>query len=136
MEARRDAAGIAIPGSAVEHMRAVPRRDHCSVGFKSASTLVRDVYGDTVDDVVTAFAGSSVSSLIEDDDNWNFGAFPLSRNFDLCTSFSVDLMAIQTRCRKLSLADPEKASAVLGLALQGLEALQELNDTRKRVLTL
>lgn len=50
------------------------------LGFKSASTLDRDVYGDTIDDVITVLSGSSIASTVEEYQDWNWGNIPLSRN--------------------------------------------------------
>lgn len=44
---------------------------HGSLGLKSASTLIRDTYDDTTDDVVPIAACISVSEFVEDDEDWN-----------------------------------------------------------------
>lgn len=136
MLARRDAAGNAIHGSDVKPMHALHWRGHGSLGSKSASTVVRDTYGDTVDDVLPIVAGSSVSSFVEDDDDWSLGDTPLSRNAGVRTSLFVDFAAIQTRCRELSFAVPDKAGDVFGLELRGLDASQESGEAGMPVATL
>lgn len=69
MSARCDSTGQTIPENEVEPLCAVPLRDHGSLFLESASTFVLDTYGDTVDDAPPVAAGSSVSNLIEDDDD-------------------------------------------------------------------
>lgn len=52
MSARCDAAGNALVESEVELMLAVRWQGHGSLGFERTSTLLRDKYGDTVNDVL------------------------------------------------------------------------------------
>lgn len=77
-------------------------RDYGSLGFEGASTFVWDTNGDTVVNAVPFVVGKSVSSLDEDDNDWNLGKITLSSNADTHTSSSLDVLAIQTWCRELS----------------------------------
>lgn len=120
MSGRRASSGNVIPGSEVELLRAVRWHGPGSPGFESASNLVRDTYGNTVDDVALDVAGSSVSGLVDDNEDWNVGEIQLSKNADARASLLVDFMAIQTRCRDLSHAVPNKPVNVFLLALQVL----------------
>lgn len=70
--------------------------------------MVCDVYGDTFDDVALVAAGSGVSGLIEDDDDWNLGEISLSRNANVRASLDVEFRTIQTQCHKLNHAVPDK----------------------------
>lgn len=54
------------------------------LGFKGASIIVRDAYGDTYEDDASFVAASGVSSLVEIDDNWNLSDVPLSRSAEGC----------------------------------------------------
>lgn len=85
--------------------------------------MVRDTYCDTVNDVVSVVAGSSMPSLVEEDDHWILSDILLSRNADIRASLHMDFNVTQTRCCKCNIAIDDKASAVLGLALRGLHAL-------------
>lgn len=49
---------------------------HGSFGFESAFILLCDTYGDAFDDIAPVLAGSSVSSLVEDDE---IGCYALFR---------------------------------------------------------
>lgn len=93
MSAGCDDAGNLIHGSEYEPMRAVRWQGHGS-GFESASTLVSDTYGDTIDDVVSVVAVSLESALLEEDDDWNLGEISLSRNDDVHASLRGDFTAI------------------------------------------
>lgn len=55
-----------------------------------------DTYGDTVADIATAVAGSSVSGLLKDDDDWNLGDTRLYKNADERTILLADF-TIQTQ---------------------------------------
>lgn len=57
MSARYDAAEDPIPGSEIEPMHAVRWRRHGSLGFISASTLIRDTYCKRANSVVLVVAG-------------------------------------------------------------------------------
>lgn len=74
---RCNSGGNAIPMSKVEHLPTVCWRGHGSVGFESAFTLVQNMHGDTIDNIAQVVAGSSVSSVVEYDEYWNFGDIPL-----------------------------------------------------------
>lgn len=114
---RCDSAGNAIPASEVEPLRALRLQGRCSLGFESASILVCTTYGDTVDDGAPVVAGSSVVSLVWNDDDWNLGDTMFSRNDDVHARLQIDFSDIQTRYRDLSLAIPDKAGKCVGLAL-------------------
>lgn len=120
MSARRDFADTAIHGSKVEPLHAAHCQGHGSLGFESAFTLVRYRYGDTFDDIAPFFGGSLVSHLVQDYNGWNLGDIRLPKNANVCTSLHVDFTSIQTRCRDLSLAVPDKAGNVFGLAFRVL----------------
>lgn len=98
--------------------------------------MVCDTYGDTVDNIVRVVYGSSVSGPLEEDEDWNLGYISLSKNADVRASLPVDFTAIKTLCSDFTLAVPEKACNVLGLALRGLDALQETEEATKRVAAL
>lgn len=117
-------------------MRALHWRGHGYLGSRSASTSLLDTNGDTVENDVPGVTGSSVSGLIEDDDDWNLGGILLSRNTDVLASLRVDFRAIQTQCLKLSLAALDKAGDLFGLALRGLDALHKPKEARTRVAAL
>lgn len=85
-----------------------------------------EAYGDVVGDVFRDAAGCFVSGRVEDDDELNLGSILLSRNDDVRTSLLVDFMAIWIQSRQLSFVDPERVGNVFGMALWGLDALQEL----------
>lgn len=95
-----------------------------------------DAYRYTVNDVAPVFPDSGVSGLVEDDNNWDLGNFPRSRSAHVRMSVRADLAAIQTRCGKLSLAVPDKAVNIFGLALQVIGALQDSGDARARIAEL
>lgn len=65
----RDAAGNSIPGSDIEPTRDVCWQNRGFLGLEGASTMVREAYGNTVDDAALMGADSGVSGLIEDDDH-------------------------------------------------------------------
>lgn len=75
MLARCNAVCEALPGSVDEPMCAVRWPVHGSVSLESASTSDRNTNGNIVDDVVSDVAGSSVSSLVEDDDDLTWATF-------------------------------------------------------------
>lgn len=56
-----------------------------------------------------------MSGHFEYDDKWNLGDTLLPSNSDVCASLCVDLTAIQTRCRNLSLSVSDNAGEVFGL---------------------
>lgn len=62
MSVRSDSPGNAIPGREFEPLHTMHLQGHGSCGFESASTLVRDMYGDIVDDSALVVGGSSVSA--------------------------------------------------------------------------
>lgn len=66
-------------------------------GLGSGSTLVRDTYGDSVDNVVLIVAGSSASSLGEHDKDWKLGDAQLWRHSDVRTNLRVNFTVIQKR---------------------------------------
>lgn len=43
-----------------------------SFGFESASNLIPNAYGHTVDDAAPVVPGKSVSGLVTDNEDWNF----------------------------------------------------------------
>lgn len=95
-------------------------RGYGSLGFESASTLVRDAYVETVYDAAPVVAGSSVAGFVEHDDDWNLEGISLSTNVNVHASQRVEFTVIQTRCCDLSPAVPDKACDVFGLALRVL----------------
>lgn len=70
-------------------MHALHWEGHGYFVFESASTLVCDMYVDTVKYVVPVFAGNSVLDFVEDDDNWSLDDTLLSRNADVRTSLGL-----------------------------------------------
>lgn len=61
---------------------------------------------DTVDDVALVTAGSGVSCLVEEDDDWNLVDIPLSRGAMVSASLYVDFMGIQMRFREMNINIP------------------------------
>lgn len=94
------------------------------------------MYGDTLDDAAPVVSGRSVSGPVEDNDNWNLGDNPSSRDSDVYASLHGYFTAIPMQCRNMSLATPDKAGGVFGLALRPFEALQELREIKTRVVAL
>lgn len=115
MSARHDAAGNTIHAAEVEPMHIVLWRVHGSIGFACASIMVLDAYGDVVDDVPPVDAGSGVSDLTEEDDNWSLSKTLLSKNAEVHGGPPVDFPAIQTRCRELNISLPDKTGDVFWL---------------------
>lgn len=74
-----------------------------SIRFGGTSIMVCDAYGDTISNVALVAAGSGVSDLGEDDDGWNLGVMPLSRNDEVCMSLRVEFTAIKTEWCELNL---------------------------------
>lgn len=99
-----------------------------SLAFRSASTVITDTYGDTVDDAAPVAAGTSVAGLVEDNDNWNLSDIRIRRNVDVWASLGVDFTGIHTACCYLSLAVPDKAGDMFELSLWALHALHESKD--------
>lgn len=72
MWARPDAAGNAIPESEAKSVPVMRWQVGGSLCFEGASVLVLDVFVDTANYVAAVAAGNRGSSLVEDDDDWNF----------------------------------------------------------------
>lgn len=77
----------------VELLRAVHWRVYGSLGLETASNFVYNMYADTRHDAARVVAGSSLSVLAQDDEDWNLSDVPLSRNVDVCASLCVDFTA-------------------------------------------
>lgn len=67
--------------------------------------MVCNAYGDTIDDVAPVTAGSGLSCLVEDDDDWNSDDIALPRNADVCTclrfnfySYSAEMWQVEFCC--------------------------------------
>lgn len=65
MSAKWNSASNVIPGNEVKPLHAVHWQGHDFLCFQSASTLVPDAHGDTVQNIAPVVAGNSVSILVE-----------------------------------------------------------------------
>lgn len=133
---RHYAAGKAIPESEVEFIRAVRWHRHVTLCLESVSTLFCEMYLGPVNEVVPVVASSALFGLVKDEDDWNLGNLPLSMNSDVRAILRVYFTAIQTQCHERSLAVPNKARDVFGLAVQGRDALDESREARMLVAAL
>lgn len=128
MVTRRNAAGKSIQGSEVELMHVVLCQSfgsHCSRG---ASIIVYKANGYISDNVTLVSAGSDVSVVVEDDDDWYLGDISHSKNNNVLTSVGVDFTAIPMRYHCLNPTVPDRACNVFGLALQDRDTIQESAD--------
>lgn len=96
MSTRRFATAISIPESEVEPTCVLRWQGHGCLGFEDSSIMVRDAYGDTVDDDALVIAGRGVFSLVYDDSDWNMSDTSISRNADVPVSLRVHLTATQS----------------------------------------
>lgn len=131
-----DSAVKRIPWNAVDPMCVVCRQNHCFLGFKIASSMVRGMYVETVYDVVPVVYNSSVSGHVEDDEKWSWSDISPSKRADVRESFHVDVTTIQRRCRELSLAVPDIAGLVFELSLRCRDVVQELEEAGTLVAVL
>lgn len=129
----RDSDGVPILGSDLEQVRVVHWRACSHIRFSNADIMVCEAYADAVCEVQQVEAGSGTAGVVEDDKDWDLGDIPLSKDADLHASLLVDYAVIQSRCRELSIKVPGNAWDVFGLALQGLQALQAVEETRTRI---
>lgn len=95
--------------------------------------MLHEAYGNIADKVPLAKAGSGMASVVDDDDDWDLGDIPFSKNADVRASICVDFAATQSWCRKFHIHVPAKAGAVFSLALQGLGELHAAHETKKRI---
>lgn len=91
-----------------------------SLDFRSASALISDEYGNTVDYRVPAVCSSSVSGVVEDEEIWNLGDTLLSENADVRRSPHVEFIVIGTRRCELSIAVPDKTGDVFRMSFRVL----------------
>lgn len=136
MSARHDSVCNSTPLSEVDPTPFVRWLGRGSPGFESASIVTGHAYGDNVDSVSLVYADSGAFSLVDNDDDWNLGDMPLSRNASVHTSHCVDISIIHTRCHELNLAVFDKAGDLGWLAFQGPDALQTPGEARTRVAAL
>lgn len=91
----RNKEGDVLPCSAAEPMRVVRWQGFGSLGFKGGSIIVGDGCDDNVDNVAQVTAGTEVSGVVEDEEDWNVGDISLSRNAEVSMSVHVEFQAIQ-----------------------------------------
>lgn len=90
----------------------------------------------TVDGTATVVAARSMTLLLEDYNDWASRNILPWKNANVRGSVLVNFTGMETQCCELSLAVPNEAGHVLGLALHSLDELQEPREAKKQMATL
>lgn len=93
---------------------------------------MEEAYVHLIDMVSPVEVESRMAGIIEDDDYWDMGDNPASKDADMRASLCFRFVAIQSTGGKMNIQVPDKAGDVVGLFLQSLENLYRQWKRRRR----